>query len=283
MANNTNQDVDELDDEGFDYAPAPPPPPPPPTQPIAPAAVSPPVAPRIDPGDLPRALRPPVMPPAFNLEQWREQNAEMPIAQAEQAVASAMRFQGIRQYQQDLASGMNASEALAKNAPMLFGGPKQNLGNVASFLRATRPPTTQYRDIGGVLYEIEPGKRPVPISQKTPGFANIGPTIQRINKLTEELKDTRTPQEVRQGVPDPGFGILADEKRAQINALRQQLQRAQGPTPQRVVPPTLPAGPAATPVPAPEGPQRITTKEQYDQLASGTVYIGKDGRRYRKP
>lgn len=33
----------------------------------------------------------------------------------------------------------------------------------------------------------------------------------------------------------------------------------------------------------PADTEKVTTKEQYDALPSGTMYIGKDGRRYRKP
>ena len=34
---------------------------------------------------------------------------------------------------------------------------------------------------------------------------------------------------------------------------------------------------------APTAPSKVTTKEQYDALEPGAIYIGKDGKRYRKP
>jgi len=34
---------------------------------------------------------------------------------------------------------------------------------------------------------------------------------------------------------------------------------------------------------APAAPSKVTTKEQYDALEPGAIYIGKDGKRYRKP
>jgi len=57
-----------------------------------------------------------------------------PTAQTEAAVAAALRFQAQRQYQQDLAAGTAPAEALAKVAPLLFGGPKQ--GNLAKPLHS---------------------------------------------------------------------------------------------------------------------------------------------------
>jgi len=118
-------------------------------------------------------------------------------------------------------------------------------------------------------------------------FTNVGPTIERINKLTEELKPPAEPDK-ELGPEDPGFGPLADEKRAQLAILRNQLQRAYRQGGPRVVPgsPGSPGGgtgsdsedpstPAATPT--------ITSKDQYDQIPSGTIYLGKNGKKYRKP
>jgi len=42
------------------------------------------------------------------------------IQSAEKAVAAAIRFQGVRMYQADLATGMAHDQALARNAPMMF-------------------------------------------------------------------------------------------------------------------------------------------------------------------
>lgn len=80
-----------------------------------------------------------------------------PTAKTEQAVAAALKFQAQRMYQQDLASGTAPAEALAKVAPLLFGGAKQsNLGQAASFIKATQKPAPKFTDVGGVLYRHNP-------------------------------------------------------------------------------------------------------------------------------
>jgi hypothetical protein len=45
------------------------------------------------------------------------------VDEAEKAVGAAIRFQGMRLYQRDLASGTPADQALAKNGPMMFWQP----------------------------------------------------------------------------------------------------------------------------------------------------------------
>ena len=86
-------------------------------------------------------------------DQWRtmrDKFGALPIDQAENAVAVALRFQGQRQYQRDLQSGMNPGEALARSAPLIFGRPNQGtLGQAGTFIHATNP---RFIDVGGVLY-----------------------------------------------------------------------------------------------------------------------------------
>lgn len=68
------------------------------------------------------------------------QVANLPLDQAEAAVEAAMRFQGQRGYQRELAKGTAAPEALAKWAPMIFAGKgRSNLGQAAQMIRATAP------------------------------------------------------------------------------------------------------------------------------------------------
>jgi hypothetical protein len=85
----------------------------------------------------------------------REQVAGQPIEQQQQAVQSAVKFQGQRGYQQDLASGMPAPQAMAKWGPMLFapGSP-----GAMSAIKMQQP---QYRNVPGVgLVAITPGGQP---------------------------------------------------------------------------------------------------------------------------
>ena len=82
-------------------------------------------------------------------------NPNLPIEQQTEAVAAATKFQGQRGYQQDLASGMPASQAMAKWGPMLFapGSP-----GAMSAIKMQQP---QYRNVPGVgLVAITPGGQP---------------------------------------------------------------------------------------------------------------------------
>lgn len=110
----------------------------------------------------------PVVPPGAYDPDAVRQNIQMrkmlnsmgnaPMAEAEQAVATAMKFQAIRGYQRDLAAGTPAHQALAKWAPVMFSQPKAGtLGQAASLVRATTP-QEKYMDVGGVAYQLEGGK-----------------------------------------------------------------------------------------------------------------------------
>lgn len=127
-------------------------PPPPPPAAVAPPVVTAPAARRVaapSPMDI-------------QMQQLRTQFANLPMAQANEAVSAALKFQATRGYQNDLQNGMAPAEALAKWAPMMFTAPKSsNLGQAASFIRATTP---QVRDIGGVGYRIPPQGNAIPIT-----------------------------------------------------------------------------------------------------------------------
>lgn len=110
----------------------------------------------------------PIVPPRFM--QYDPQVAEddrfrfminrgLPIEQAEQAVAAAMKYQAIRGYRRDLDNGVPAATAMARWAPAMFSGPKEaNLGQAASLVRATAPQQPKFMDVGGVGYQFESGK-----------------------------------------------------------------------------------------------------------------------------
>src|SRR4029077_6732744 len=76
--------------------------------------------------------------------------------------------------------------------------------------------------------------------------------IDRMRAIEKELDD------------DPN-GPEADKKGQQPRSLQGQ---AEGVRKRSAAPPT---------------PQKISSKQEYDLLPSGTIYIGKNGRRYRKP
>ena len=79
-----------------------------------------------------------------------------PIQQSEQAVAAAMQFQGTRGYQQDVANGVPAPDALVKWAPLMFYADPSGMS--AALAMATAPPP-------------EPKVAPVPSSPQPPSRA----------------------------------------------------------------------------------------------------------------
>jgi hypothetical protein len=65
--------------------------------------------------------------------------ANVPIAQAQAAIAAATQYQAQRGYQQDIQNGKDPGEALARWAPMMFGKTPAAMGGAASLIKATRP------------------------------------------------------------------------------------------------------------------------------------------------
>lgn len=204
-------------------------------------------------GAIPRASRPPVVqdPGGFNMELWREKNANMPIAQAEESVAAALRFQAVRQYQQDIAAGKSPAEALARSAPLMFYGPKNTLGTAAAFMRASgnqRP-----IDIGGVGYKQGPDGSLIPVTPpKADAYdvAEYRSVLGQIAATQKELDDL------------PIGDAAAGEKRAKLQFLREQLKairkRSTPPQPLPVAPrppaPTVPGTRTTPPIVAAAAP-----------------------------
>ena len=100
---------------------------------------------------------------------WRRlqyQLADAPYKEAADAVNAAMKFQAQRGYQQDLANGVPAAEALAKWAPTMFGPKGGSVGGAAALIRATRPPADRVLNAGGQLFRYDPAaKAAVPLTQ----------------------------------------------------------------------------------------------------------------------
>jgi len=270
-------------DQGTQLAPAPPP-------------AVPPLIMRGPQGQAPAPSGPPLQlltpEQASQREMWRRlqyATADQPIAQTEQAVAAALRFQAQRQYQQDLAAGTAPAEALAKVAPLLFGGPKQgNLGQAASFIRATTPKPVPVM----TPYQTDLMKfRREQAANKT---VNVGPTVDRIHKLEKQLADMA----VEQG-KDFATGPLADEIGRNLASLRTELQRAQGratmgpatrnppisvtPPPAATTPDPSETAPASTPTvtASTSGGKRVFK----DKTGKKFIYIGtaKDPKTDRNP
>lgn len=81
---------------------------------------------------------------------WRNQQ-EMPIAEAQKAIAAAQQFQAMRGYQADLDKGTAPDQAFMRWAPVMFGGKMTGAG---PFLKAMQPKPVQQEFI---QQEIIPG------------------------------------------------------------------------------------------------------------------------------
>lgn len=85
-------------------------------------------------------------------QQLRYRFANEPIAQTEAAVSAAVRYQALRQYQNDVATGISPSKALSRIAPLLYNAKENTLGHAASFIRATAPESPKLLHVGNTLY-----------------------------------------------------------------------------------------------------------------------------------
>jgi predicted HAD superfamily Cof-like phosphohydrolase len=152
----------------------------------------------------------------------REQVAGQPIEQQQQAVQAAVKFQAQRGYQQDLASGMPAPQAMAKWGPMLFapGSP-----GAMSAIKMQQP---QIRNIGGKLVRIMPDGTAQPINvpgQVSPpqkwepqDTIDYKAATERYNKNAEALSKLRDSTSLESGT----------ESRRQMIADRREMQRISG-------------------------------------------------------
>jgi hypothetical protein len=217
----------------------------PPPVPV-PAAANPP-APVIARAATPSPIAPGSAGPVYSPDQqasadfWRKMNYELqgqPLADAEQALSAALKFQAIRGYQKDLEGGKSASEALSRWAPMMFTAPKSsNLGNAAAMVRATRQPAPMVRSAGGQLYQVPPGGgsaaalTPAPVRPpRTDPFAlkAFELKLKQIEKLEGDLE-----------LEPAGKGRAEIQKR--IEAAQREADAMRPNT-------TAPTAPAATPV-----------------------------------
>lgn len=257
-------DDEDLASESADTAPADTTPP----LPVRAAPVLPPGTPRGSSG-MPLPPPPPnlqftnaAQPTATGTGTLQQQIGNLPLDQAMQAYSAALKFQAVRGYQEDLQRGKAPHEALAKWAPMMFTAPKEaTLAGAASMMRASQP---MVRNAGGQLFRIGPQGNAMPISPGKPAPV-VKPTvfdtqehksyIDRIRALEKEIDE------------DPN-GPEADAKRQEIRYYQSRANDVRNRF----------AGQTGT-----NQPPRISSREDYDRLPSGSIYIGKNGRRYRKP
>lgn len=245
------------------------------------------------------------------------QNAR--VQDASKAVESAMRFQGMRGYERDLqsaiASGLSpeqaSTHALLRNAPKMFYAHPQS---IAPLLNATRQvPAPSVVDLPGLGKAVRSGVRgervqfppasmtaektalgstkPVvdPDSGQPVGFVVVtGPNTghfqkaEGVDKLTpsnqiavERTKASIINQQLRDaeviGLSEDELKSFRKTKLSELDQIQSRLTNLEGKKPA--------AAKAAAPVAAPVA---VKTKEERDALAVGTVYVGPDGKQYRK-
>lgn len=207
-----------------------------------------------------------------------EQNRENPALIKQQALIAlqAQRFAGVQKYQQLLKDGATREEALALAGPDMYANDAKAFATeVLRPQRQTRPPVQKF----------VPGK--------------VSPALRaQEQNLVDDLREKR--RALSRGMA--GSGALAqpytDDERAALKAEIQGMEKARvdllsGPESNPNVDQTAfqymkPAWEAAGTIQRPTAPTAqesapVTSKAQFDKLPSGAIYIGKDGRRYRKP
>lgn len=248
----------------------------------------------------PRA-RPPIQPPQGfgggvgipDLDQiYQAAFSKLPVEEAVKAAEAATRYVAQRGYQADLARGGDAMKTFAKWAPLLF---KQATGLPEVFqaqmqLQKMNEPTIHAA--GGGLYRVPrvgPAQPLVTPKPSAPSFHSVGGRLYRTTtegeatpvtpepppkpaKVSEEEKDAyKQLDEARKDMaklvatPPPKSKVkehqkAMDDATMRMRDARQTIAKFKEPS-----------------------PTTVTTKEQYDALASGTIYTGKDGKKYRKP
>lgn len=194
------------------------------------------------------------------------------LGRVNQAMMAQQKFEAQKGYASDIAAGKTPQEAFNKWGPMLFGKANQpprryNVAGVglvdeSGNVITPRPQTTSTRTVPGVgLVDAQTGKVIVPIPVK--------PETQTI---TEKIPATEAiPPTAAQAARKGFLGIGARPAIPATPGVPGQPER----TISRKVPIESPVAAAA--------PERVTTKAQFDALPKGTIYVGEDGKRYRKP
>ena len=197
------------------------------------------------------------------------------VRQQEDAVRAALQYQGQRQLQHDLDSGVNPAVALARSWHAL--GNRTGLGSV---MRAANPPTSIGKEPMTVHTEsvLDPATGlAVPNKLKVfndRGAFKIIDTAQRPNETVTEKFPAITPSPEQPGSTNFFGRVTAPVPEVAGQPERIVTRRGVGaPFP---LSPVQPRGTNA-------GPIVIQTKAEYDALPSGTVYISNNGKPHRKP
>jgi len=242
--------------------------------------------------------------------------AHLPVDQAVKAIELAMQYQGQRGFVQDTQNGMPSAQAMAKWGPMLFS---RSPTGIATALRLANPNQISPAEAARIAL----AQRQQNLREQTAKNALSPLQHQDLMVKAAALREAQRAVSSALTTEDPAVMAQArralaaaqqdyDNFRASIGGAPVPAPVATaGPAP--LVPPA-PAPAAATvapppgllararnaifgsPAPAPAAPParnapvspaapktQVMTQAQYDALPPGTVYIGKNGKKYRKP
>lgn len=177
-------------------------------------------------------------------------------------------------------NGLPAFDQAILNNPAAVNAPNFN-----QFARAAAPnggsaegqPFFQPTQAGRALPLIGPNGLPLPGMFQVP----VGPRASQI--ITDPTQPQRPAAEKPSDegtieVPDEADPVYGPRIRLPLKVARDKYPHLL----KRLEAPATPAAPDA-PAAAASGPPTVTTRAQFDALSKGAEYIGKDGRRYRKP
>ena len=212
----------------------------------------------------------------------------VPIEQAQQAVQSAIAMQAQRGLARDIQSGMDAAEAMQKWMPTLISAQKTppTLGQAAEFMRAMTPQPRKIYNTATGLYGLDPGGASVTrlpgqaASVKAPPglSASMSDTRKALNAYVKQIEQAEASEDVTLKAQLPRLRQRRLDLENVLQAQEIQLGQPQpGQTAPAPVPPRAPTAPPSI------VSERVTTRAQFDALAPGATYVGRDGRRYRKP
>lgn len=247
----------------------------------------------------------------FEWEQETRRTAE--AARAEQAIQAGIRFIYQRRYDDDLKKGVPEQQAFSR---MMLGiamhGPKTDPIKAYEAFRARPAPTARMMQVGTnqvpviETYDAKGNARVQVVPQNALPPSSSGPEIKEVDGIKfrrvgngwaplpgQSLTRKSTPVEQAQTKAattqwnTAAELLTVEQAKAQPNqkkiaSYNQTITNASNTLAgiSREAPKAQPA--AASEQPAAKEPT-VTTKSDYDKLESGTIYIGKDGRRYRKP
>lgn len=214
---------------------------------------------------------------------YAEAFKRLPVDEALQAVEAANKFVAQRGYMRDIESGKNAAEAFAKWGPMLF---KNATGIPEAIDRSVPTPISPYQ-------QAQLKMRQQQLNAPRLHFGSAGEVIQETGAKEQPFKVLRAGEQkpnkeatitvpLNPDNPD-GAKITGPANNPEVIAAVKKHEDALAPKPVPVEKSLLQKAKEMFSGAPPEAPKAVKSKADYEALPSGTIYLGKDGKRYKKP